>query len=120
MKISRHFIHIFPLKKPLFSPVWHGPPLVVLLLSILAPKWAALTLTLCTQHCVPASHVRVPHRNSISTCFCTVFQVAFDAFTYGKDCTGRHVLYDGDLLGHRLGGSALKDYLNKINSALFR
>ncbi len=45
-------------------------------LRILAPKWAALTLTLCTQHCVPVSHLRVPHQNSTSTCFSTVFQVS--------------------------------------------
>ncbi len=76
MKISGHFIHVFPLKQPLFSPVWHGPPPGGLLLSILAPKWAALTLTLCTQHCVPVSHLCVPHQNSTSTCFSTVFQVS--------------------------------------------
>ncbi len=44
--------------------------------SKLAPKWAALTLTVCTQHCVPVSHLRVPHQNSTSTCFSTVFQVS--------------------------------------------
>ena len=41
------------------------------LLSTLAPKWAALTLTLYTQHCVPVSHLHVPHQNSTSTCFST-------------------------------------------------
>ncbi len=41
------------------------------LLSILAPKWAASTLTLCTQQCVPASHLHVPHQNSTSTHFST-------------------------------------------------
>ncbi len=77
MKISGHLIHVFPLKKPLFSPVCHGPPPPGgLLFSILAPKWAALTLTLCTQHCVPVSHLHVPHQNSTSTCFSTVFQVS--------------------------------------------
>ncbi len=75
MKISGHFIHVFPLKKPFFSPFWHGPPPGGHLLSILAPKWAALTLTQCTQHCVPGSHLHIPHQNSTSTCFRTVFQV---------------------------------------------
>ncbi len=42
------------------------PPPGGLLLSILAPKWAALSLTQC---------LRVPHQNSTSTCFSTVFQV---------------------------------------------
>ncbi len=35
------------------------PPLVVFLLSTLAPKWTALTLTQCTQRCVPVSHLYV-------------------------------------------------------------
>ena len=39
IKISANFIHFYPLKKPNFSSVWHGPSLVVSLLSILAPKW---------------------------------------------------------------------------------
>ncbi len=60
---------------PNFCPVWHVPPLVVFLLSILAPKWATLTLTLCTEHCVPVSHLHVPHQNSTSTHFSTVYEV---------------------------------------------
>ncbi len=44
-------------------------------LSILVPKWAALTLTLYTQHCVPVSHLQVPHQISTPTRFSTVFQV---------------------------------------------
>ena len=72
MKISANFINVYPLKKPNFSPVWHGPPLVVFLLSTLTPKWAALTLTLCAQHCVPASHLHVPHQKFTSTRFRTV------------------------------------------------
>ncbi len=58
------------------------------LLSILAPKWAAMTLTLCTQHCVPGSHLHVPHQNSTSTHFQYRIggAVMLDAVTYGQDC----------------------------------
>ncbi len=62
-------------KMPNFSPTWHGPPLVVFLLSTLAPKWAAWTLTLCTQHCAPVSHLHAPQQNSTSTCFSTAYEV---------------------------------------------
>ncbi len=44
------------------------------LLNTLAPKWAALTLTLCTQHCVPVSHLHVPYQNSTLTCLRTVWE----------------------------------------------
>ncbi len=77
MKISGHFIHFFPPSKSHFSVLFGmGPPPGDLHLSIPAPKWAALTLILCTQHCVPVSHLHVPHENSTSTCFRTVFQVS--------------------------------------------
>ncbi len=46
------------------------------LLSILVPKWASLTLTLCTQHCVPVSRLHLPHQIFTPTCFSTVFQVS--------------------------------------------
>ncbi len=73
MKISGHFIPFFPLKKPLFSPVWLGsPPSRGLLLSILAPNRAALTLTLCF------------HSNMLQ--YSVSGLVMLDAFTYGKDC----------------------------------
>ncbi len=29
VKIPANFIHVYPLKKPNFSPVWHAPPLQV-------------------------------------------------------------------------------------------
>ncbi len=48
-----------------------GANVAVQIESIPAPTWAALSLTLCTQHCVPVSHLRVPHQNSSSTLFCT-------------------------------------------------
>ena len=62
--------YIYPLKKPNFCSVWRAPPLQVAF--ILTPKWAASTLNLFTQHCVPVSHLHVPHQNSTSTCFSTV------------------------------------------------
>ena len=34
------------------------------------------TVVLFTQHCVPVSHLCVPHQDSTSTCFRTVFQVS--------------------------------------------
>ncbi len=34
------------------------------ILSTLAPKWAALTLNLCTQHRSQVSHLHVPRQNS--------------------------------------------------------
>ncbi len=75
MNISGHFIYFYPLKKPNLSLIWHGPPLVVFSLSTLASKWAAVTLTLCTQHCVPVSHLHVPHQNSTSTHFSTAYEM---------------------------------------------
>ncbi len=72
MKISANFNPFYPFKKPHLCSVWHGPPPGSLLLIILAPKWAALTFNLCTQHCVPVSQLHVPHQNSTSTCFSTV------------------------------------------------
>ncbi len=64
-----------------------APPPGGLLLSILAPKWAALTLTLCTEHCVPVSHLHVPHQNSTSTFQYSVRGAVMpDAITYGQDC----------------------------------
>ena len=72
-KISADFILFYPFKQSYFSSVWRAPPPPGgLLLSILAPKWAALTLTQCTHHCVPVSQLHVPHQNSTSTCFSTV------------------------------------------------
>ncbi len=61
--------------KFLFCLAYPPPPPVVLLLSTLAPKWAALTLTQCTQHCVPVSHLHVAHQNPTSTCFSTAEEV---------------------------------------------
>ncbi len=66
IEISGLFIHFFPLKKPLGG----------FLLSILVPKWVTWTLSHCTQHCVPISHLYVPHQIFTPTCFSTVFQVS--------------------------------------------
>ena len=53
-----------------------APPPGGLLLSILPPKWAALTLTQCTQYCVPVAHLHIPHQIVTPTCFSVVFQVS--------------------------------------------
>ena len=58
MKISVHFISIYPLKKSNFCPF--SPPLVVSLLSILAPKWAASTL-ICVLNIVSKDHIYLFH-----------------------------------------------------------
>ncbi len=68
----RQFHQHLPPNNAKFLTCLAWPPPVVFLSSILAPKWAALTLTLCTQHCAPGSHVHVPHQNSTSTRFSTV------------------------------------------------
>ncbi len=54
-----------------------GMPLspVGLFLNAQAPKWAVLTLKLCTQHCARVSHLHVPHQNSTSTWFSTAYEV---------------------------------------------
>ncbi len=69
----RWFHLCFPLKMANFYSVGHASSSPGgLLLSTLAPKWAASTLTLCTEHCVPASHLHISHQNSTSTRFSTV------------------------------------------------
>ncbi len=87
MKISGHFIHFFPLKKPLFSLFGMPSSPSDFLLSTLAPKWAALTLTQCTQHCVPVSHLHIPHQifDSNMLQYSVSGLIMLDAFTYGKD-----------------------------------
>ncbi len=47
-----------------------------ILLSTLTPKWAALTFNHCTEHCVPVSHLHVPHQIFTPTRFSTAFQVS--------------------------------------------
>ncbi len=95
MKISGHFINISPLKKANFNAVWHGPSPGGLLLSILAPKGAALTLNHCARHCVLVSHVHVPHQIFTPTRFSSVSGLfMLNAITYGKDCMKLHEKYE--------------------------
>ncbi len=54
-----------------------------ILLSALAPKWAAMTLNLCHQHCAPVSHLCVPHQFQHSIWG----DVMLLEITYSKDCT---------------------------------
>ncbi len=65
VKISSNFIHFYPLKRPDFFSVWHGPPPPgSFLLSIEAPKWAAWTLTsvlnIVSQHHIYTFHIKIP------------------------------------------------------------
>ncbi len=46
-----------------------------LLLSTVAPKWAALTFNLCTQHGAQVSRLHILRHNSSSTCFRTACEV---------------------------------------------
>ncbi len=57
-----------PWKSLIFSLFGAPPSLVGLILSILAPKWAAPTMNLCTEHCAWVSYLRIPHQNSTSKC----------------------------------------------------
>ncbi len=75
MKISGNFISVYHLKIQNFKPLWHAPSPGGLLLCTLAPKWAALTLNLCTWHCVQVSHLHVAYQNPTSTCFRTAYEV---------------------------------------------
>ncbi len=62
----------FTPSKSHFSFLFGVPPTPGgLLLSILALKWVASTLNLCTQHCVPLSQLHIPRPNSTLTCFST-------------------------------------------------
>ena len=55
MKVSGNFISIYPLKKPIFYSVCHGLPSRWPSFEHSSTQWAALTLTLCTQHYVPVA-----------------------------------------------------------------
>ena len=67
MKVSANFVHFYPLKKSFFCSVWRGP----------LSRWPSfehsniIHIDLCTEHCVPVSHLHVSHQNSTSTPFST-------------------------------------------------
>ncbi len=71
------FHPLLPPEKAIFQSclAWTHPPLVVSLLSILAPKWASWTWALCTQHCVPESNPHVPQQILTPTRFSTSYEV---------------------------------------------
>ncbi len=89
MKISANFIHFFPLKKLLFSPVWHGPP----------SRWPPFEHSSTQMGSLDIDHVYSTLCPSITaTCSTSKFHLnmlqysasglaMLDAFTYGKDCT---------------------------------
>ncbi len=73
IKNSGHFIHFYLLKQSNFSSVWHGPSPGGLLLSIQAPKWAALILTnvlnIVSQYHIYVSHIKIPPEHASVQCF---------------------------------------------------
>ncbi len=91
MKISANFIHFFPLKKPLFSPVWHGPPSRWPPFEHSSTRMGSLDIdlvysTLCPSITSTCSTLKF-HLNMLQ---CSVSGlIMLDAFTYGKDyrCT---------------------------------
>ncbi len=88
MKISANFIHFFPLKKPLFSPVWHGHPSRWPPFEHSSTKMGNLDIdpvysTLCpriTSTCSTSNF----HSNMLQ--YSVSGLVMLDAFTCGKDC----------------------------------
>ncbi len=89
MKISGHFIHVFPLKKPLSSPVWHGPhsrwpPFEHSSTKMgsldIDPVYSTLYPSITSTCSTSKFHLKML-QNSVSGL------VMLDAFTYGKDCT---------------------------------
>ncbi len=87
MKISANFIPVYPLKELYFRSVWHDPPPGGLLLSTLAPKWAAFTLicvlNIVSQYRIYTSHINIPLQHlSAQRRRCHHAH----AITYGQDC----------------------------------
>ncbi len=88
MKISANFIHFSPLKKPLFSPVWHGlrsrwPPFEHSSTKMGSLDIDPVYLTLCpsiTSTCSTSEF----HLNMLQ--YSVSGLVMLDAFTYGNDC----------------------------------
>ncbi len=70
MNIWGQFHH---LKKPNFSSLWHAPPPGGLLLSTLAPKWAASTLTcvlnIVSQYQIYTFHIKISLQHGSVQCF---------------------------------------------------
>ncbi len=89
MKISVHFISIYPLKKPNFSSVWHGPLSRWLPFEHSDTKMGSLDIelvysTLCTNITSTRSASKFHHMLQ-----CSVGgDVMLDAITYGQDWSG--------------------------------
>ncbi len=71
MKISVHFISVYPLKKPNFKPLSRCLPFE----HSGTKKWTALTLNLCAHHCAQVLHLHISHQTFTSTCFSTAYAV---------------------------------------------
>ncbi len=112
MKISANFIHVFPLKKPLFSPVWHGPHSRWPPFEHSSTKMGSLDIdpvysTLCPSITSTCSTSKIT-----STCFSTVFQVSsclthlLTARTVHKQC--EKVEGKKPKCGHHYVGNAVR------------
>ncbi len=79
-------------------PLQHAPPSAGFLLSTLAPKWAAVTMKLWTQHWPQVARLHVPHQNSTSTHSRTAFEVL--THRWQTDDQGPHTVL-GIKISHR-------------------
>ncbi len=88
IKISGHFIHFFPLKKPNFSSVWHGPPFTWLSFEHLSAKMGSLDIEpLYSTLCPSITSTRsTSHFHSNMLQYSVSGLVILDEITYGKDC----------------------------------
>ena len=88
VKISVHFINVYPLKKPKFSSVWPGPSFRWLPFEHSSIKTGSLDIQPLYSTLCPS----ITSTRSTSSCHSNTFQysvsglVMLDAFTYGKDC----------------------------------
>ncbi len=89
MKISGNFISIYPLKKPIFSSVWHGSPSRWLLFEHSSTKMGGLDIELVYSTLCP----NITSTRSTSKFHFNMLQYSVggavmpDAITYGQDCT---------------------------------
>ncbi len=83
-----HFIHVYPLKKPNFSSVWHGPLSKWLPFEYSSTKMGSLDI----QPLYSTLYPRITLTRSTSNFYSNTCQyhvsglVMLDAFTYGKNC----------------------------------
>ena len=89
VKLSVHFIHFYPLKRPNFFSVWHGPPSRWLPFEHSSTKVGSLDIDPVYSTLYPS----ITSTCSTSNFHFNTFQysiegaVMLDAITYGQDCT---------------------------------